>query len=100
MIKNTTAENAIEKLISTLEQDSHAAIDWFKINEMIVNPDKFQAIFVKKNCGMKNSYVLNINSQTINFENCIKLLGIEIDNTLSFDQKNSSLYKKANNQMR
>ena len=95
MIKNITAENIIEKPISTLEQDSQAAVDWQKINEMIVNPDKFQAIFVKKNCRMKDSYVLNINNQTVNSENCIKLLGVEIDNTLSFDQKNSNLYKKA-----
>ena len=43
----SAAENTIEKLISTLEQDSQAAIDWFKINEMIVNPDKFQAIVIK-----------------------------------------------------
>ena len=97
MIKNSTAENAIEKLISTLEQDSQTAIDWFKINEMIVNHDKFQVIFVKKNCWMKDSYVLNINNQTINFENCIKLLRIKIDKALSFDQKNANLYKKANN---
>ena len=33
----------IEKL-STLEEDNETAIDWFKINEMIVNLDKFQAI--------------------------------------------------------
>ena len=99
MIKNTAAENTREKLISTLEQDSQAVIDWFKINEMIVNPDKFQAIFVQKNCRMKDSYVLNINNQTINSENCIKLLGVEIDNTLSFEQRNSILYKKASNQM-
>ena len=46
---------------------------------------------------MKDSYVLNINNQTINFENCIKLLRIKIDKALSFDQKNSNLYKKANN---
>ena len=59
------AEETIEKLISTLEQDSQAAIDWFKINEMIVNPDKFPAIVIKKNCRMKNSYALNINNQTI-----------------------------------
>ena len=45
----STAESTIEKLISTLEQDSQAAIGWFKINEMIVNPDKFQAIVIKKN---------------------------------------------------
>ena len=35
------AESAIKKLIPTLEQGSQAASDWFKINEMIVNPDKF-----------------------------------------------------------
>ena len=50
---------------------------------MIANPDKFQTIFVKKSCRMKDSYALNINNYTINSENCIKLLGIEKDNTLS-----------------
>ena len=95
----SAAENTIEKLISTLEQDSQAAIDWFKINEMIVNPDKFQAIVVKKNCRMKDSYALNINNQTINSENCIKLLGIKIGNTLSFNKHISTLCKKAINQL-
>ena len=45
----STAENTIEKLISTLEQDSQAAINWFKVNEINVNLDKFQAIPVMKN---------------------------------------------------
>ena len=85
------SENTIEKFISTLEQDSQVAIDWFKINEMIVNPDKFQAIVIKKNCRMKDSYALNINNQTINSENYVKLLGIEIDNTLSFNKHISTL---------
>ena len=35
---------------------------------------------------MKDSYALNINNQTIDSENCVKLLGIEIDNTLSFNK--------------
>ena len=63
-------------------KDNQAAIDWFKINETIVNPDKFQAIAVKRNCRMKDCYALNISNETINSENCAKLLGIEIDNTL------------------
>ena len=74
----SAAEKTIEKLISTLEQDSQAAIDWFKINEMIVSSDKFQAIVIKKNCRMKDSNALKINNQIINSENCVKLLGIEI----------------------
>ena len=84
-------ENTVEKLISTLEQDSQAAIDWFKIYGIIVNPDKFQATVVKKNCRMKDCYALNINNQTINPENCVKLLGIEINNTLSFNKHISTL---------
>ena len=66
---------------------------------MIVNPDKFQAIVIKKNCRMKDLYALNINNQTINSKNCIKLLGIEIDNTLSFNKHISTLCKNARNQL-
>ena len=82
----SAAENTIEKLIFPLEQDSQAAIDWFKISEMIVNPDKFQAIVVKENCRIKDSHAL-------------KLLGIEIENTLSFGKHISTLSKKASNQL-
>ena len=41
------AERTIENLF-TLETESQAAMDWFKLNEIIVNPEKFQAIVVKK----------------------------------------------------
>ena len=61
----SAAEYTIEKLISTLEQDSHATIAWFKINEMIINPDKFQAMVFKKNCRMIDSFALNINKQIL-----------------------------------
>ena len=54
-------DDTIEELISTLEKESQAAIDWFVSNEMIVNPDKFQAIVFKRNNKMKYSYSLNIN---------------------------------------
>ena len=48
---------------------------------------------------MKDSYVVNINNQTINSENCVKLLGIKIDNTLSFSKHISTLCKRASNQL-
>ena len=31
-----------------LEEETKIAIDWFKENEMIVNPDKFQAVVIKR----------------------------------------------------
>ena len=48
---------------------------------------------------MKDSYSLNINQEVINSENCVKLLGVEIDNKLSFEKHISTLVKKANNQL-
>ena len=48
---------------------------------------------------MKDSYPLNINDLTINSENSVKLLGIEIDNKLSFEQHISTLCNKASNQL-
>ena len=67
---------------------------------MIVNSDKkIQAIVVTKNCRMEDSCILNISNQNINSENFVKLLWIEIDNTLSFGQHFSNLCKKASNQL-
>ena len=68
----SAAENTTEELISTLEKESQAAIDWFVSNEMIVNPDKFQAIVVERNNKVKDSYSLNINQEVINSENSAK----------------------------
>ena len=52
----SAAKRTIENLISRLETQSQAVIEWFKLNEIIVNPDKFQASVVKKNAKMKDSY--------------------------------------------
>ena len=48
---------------------------------------------------MKDSYAQNINNQTINSENSVKLLAIEIINALSLDKNISNLCKKASNQL-
>ena len=37
------AKNTTEQLISTLEKESKAAIDWFVSNEMIVNPQRISS---------------------------------------------------------
>ena len=44
----TAAERTIENLLSALETESQAALEWFKLIEMVVNPEKFQAAVVKK----------------------------------------------------
>ena len=95
----SAAERTIENLISTLETEIQAAIEWFKLNELIFNPEKSQPIVVKKNAKMKDSYPLNINDRTIDSENSVKLLGIEIDNNFPFEQHISTLYNKLSNKL-
>ena len=90
----SSAEVSVEKLLKTLEKESLVATNWFKENEMIVNPDKFQAIIVKRNSNMENQYTLNIDGNQVISEKSVKLLGIDIDNKLSFDEHVSSLCKK------
>ena len=46
----SAAERTIENLLSTLETEIQAAIEWFKLNEMIFHFEKIQAIVFKKNC--------------------------------------------------
>ena len=48
---------------------------------------------------MKDSCTLNINDLTTNSKNIVKLLDIEIDNKLSFEQHISTLFNKAGNQL-
>ena len=72
----SVAENTIEGLISTLEKESQAAINWFVSNKIIINPDIFQAMVIEKNNKMKDSYSLNTNQEVIYSENCVTLLGV------------------------
>ena len=61
---------------------------------MIANPDKFQAIIMNKR--RENQITLNLKIYNeIETPKSVKLLGIEIDNQLSFNQHKSKLRSKA-----
>ena len=85
-------------MISTLESESNIAIKWFKENDMIVNPDKLQAIVIKKDKNM-NEYKLRLGNVEISTKAKVELLGIQIDEKLNFDEHVSYLCKKASNQL-
>ena len=84
-------------LISTLEAESQVLIDWFKDNKMQANPDKFQVLAV----GKKTFEKIHLFKFKIIY--CyvkkLKLLGIDIDYQLKFDQHISNLCRKASQQL-
>ena len=67
---------------------------------MIVNPDKFQVIiFHKQGKTNEDNYTLSLGQYQIPIKNSISLLGIEIDDKLSFKNHICSLIRKAAGQL-
>ena len=64
------------ELLEILRKECETAINWFKTNKMIVNPDKFQSMIINSKKDISKS-VLNINGVELNMESSVKLLGIE-----------------------
>ena len=55
----------VSKFISTLELESNIATDWLTKNEVIINPDKFQAIILDRKKPNLTTIPLIIDNQTI-----------------------------------
>ena len=52
--------NNLSNLLHTLEKESESAVDCFKINNMIANPDKFQTIIMNKRRKNEITKIKNI----------------------------------------
>ena len=95
----TAFEKDITLLKETLQNEAEIAIQWFKDNFMIVNPGKFQAMVINRFGKMENKHEMYIENKKITSEHSVKLLGIEIDNQLKFDNHVSILCKNAGSQL-
>ena len=93
--------NTINELINILQSESEIAISWFQDNEMIVNPDKFQAIIINPKINSSNHtlYSLKFNDYEIESENSVVLLGVSIDDKLSFESHTQGIIRKAAGQL-
>ena len=91
--------NSIPNLIKILEKESDVAITWLNENRMIANPEKFHSLIITKDKTDNSGIELTINNKSIKSEPCVKLLGIKIDNKLSFDLHISDLIKASSGQL-
>ncbi len=58
-------------------------LNWFKVNQMKVNDDKFQYIVFCRNKTISNEYVA-VGSNEIMSSSCVTLLGVYFDQKLYF----------------
>ena len=78
------SDHHLDTVVESLETDSLNLINWFSINLMKDNPDKFQAIAIGKKPKWKQN---------------VKLLGITIGSDLNFNNHISDICKKASKQL-
>ena len=72
-----------KKVKINLEEASQDALRWFKCNFMEANPSKFQAMVLsRKNCDI----LFNIEGNVVKPTNCVKLLGMCLDDQLNFNE--------------
>ena len=84
---NTLAcfSRSLPKLVKVLEEEASNALSWLDQNKMIANPNKFHALFVKKDQTDTSGINLDCLGQSIQSEESVKLLGVTLDYKLNFD---------------
>ena len=87
-----------EALLTTLEKESEKVVDWFRRNNMIVNPEKFQSMILERS-GNSDVHTIEIDGNKVETTNSVDLLGIHIDNKLTFDDHIFTFCNKASMQL-
>ena len=88
----------VDEVLSNLKHDCVISIRWFKNNGMEANPNKFQ-FFISSPCHPENIEFKTSKNVTIISEPCVKALGVNIDNRLTFTEHVSSCCTKAARQL-
>ena len=89
----------LRELVMILQSESETAINWLHNNKMIVNPDKFQVIFLDKRRSDNTNIEVEIGNEKISSTSSVKLLGVHIDDKLNFNEHVNKICKSAGNQL-
>ena len=88
---------SIDAVLCDLETDLQNSLQWFRSNQLVANPAKFQLMFL----GFENQDLnLCIGDKIIKQKDAVKLLGITIDRDLKLDQHINDICKTANFKVR
>ena len=75
------------------------ALKWFADTQMQANPNKFQGIIFSRNVIASKDYVLSVSEKDVECSKNVKLLGVDIDNKLTFTTHVQNICKKASRQV-
>ena len=91
--------DTVSSLVNSLTDKANKAVDWFHINKMTVNPEKFKAILLTKRKENTAGYPIILRGHEIESEDPVTLLGVTIDYKLSFENHIQELCQRASAQL-
>ena len=88
-----SCNNNLQTILKNLKHDMVNVLKWFKVNSMKANPQKFQFMILGK--STRQTIILNINNIKIRESQSVELLGLTIDNRLTFKDHINMLCHRA-----
>ena len=88
-----SCNNNLQTILKNLKHDMVNVLKWFKVNSMKANPKKFQFMILGK--STRQTIILNINNIKIRETQIVELLGLTIDNRLTFKDHINMLCRRA-----
>ena len=82
-------------MISQLQNESSVLLNWIRNNGLKANPGKFHLLL----SDTDQAYSIRVDNVDITSSKCETLLGIKIDNKLTFDEHVSSICSKASQKL-
>ncbi len=93
-----TSKDGIFPFLHALLSETEIVLDWFKKNEMKSNSDKCHMIVAENEhrpAYVSNTFLyLEKEKQLLQNEECVKLLGVWIDDNMTFEKHILTLLKK------
>ena len=77
--------DTISDLVDSLINKANKAVDWFHVNKMIVNPEKFKAILFTKSKENTSGYPIALRRHEIKSEEPVTSVGVTTDYKLLFE---------------
>ena len=90
---------SIDIITDKLHKESVSLIEWFRKNSLAANPAKFQTMLLKSNSIKDIQLNITVENVSLPSSDTMKVLGIDIDDRLTFDGHISNICIKAGRQL-
>ena len=90
----------LERLKTILTKGIEESIEWLEYNSMIANPEKFQLLILSPKRNIKENLKIYIQDKVLQSTPTVKLLGVTIDQNLTFKDHIINLCITAKNKLK